>query len=71
MDKSETKPRKGWRLDAERRRAKRRKLELSLVIVAQRIGIPFTRVHRWEKCLYRPTPELARAWDEALFVEAK
>ena len=69
-ESTDTKIPKTWRLEAERRRAKRRKLELSLAVVAGRIGVPFTRVHRWEKCRYRPTDELAKAWDAALYKEA-
>jgi transcriptional regulator with XRE-family HTH domain len=60
-----------WRRRAETRRKKRRSLDLSLELVAERIGVSAPTVHRWERGAIKPHSDLAQKWDDALFVEAK
>jgi len=59
-------PRKAWRIAAARRRAERRAKELTLKEVAAKIGVGFTRLHRWEHGMFRCPVELAAKWDAAL-----
>ncbi len=60
-----------WKSEIEERRHRRRSFDLTLLTVAQRIGVSETTVWRWERGGKKPTQELIRAWDAALFEEAK
>jgi transcriptional regulator with XRE-family HTH domain len=60
-----------WRSEIEQRRNRRRLYDLTLLTVAQRVGVSETTVWRWERGGKKPTQELIRKWDNALFKEAK
>ena len=60
-----------WRRRAERLRRRRRALDLTLEVIAARLGVGIPTVHRWERGASRPNERLANEWESALFVEAK
>ena len=59
-----------WRLEAEKRRCKRRSLDLTLSVVSQRIGIAESTLHRYERAVKRPSRAIEAEWSTALYKEA-
>ena len=55
-----------WKSEVERRRRKRRALDLTLIYVAAKIGVSESTLHRYERGSSRPTPEADAAWALAL-----
>jgi transcriptional regulator with XRE-family HTH domain len=60
-----------WKVAAEKRRAKRRSLDLTLMTVSQRMGVSESTLHRYERGARKPPPNIEADWGRALFKEAK
>ncbi len=56
-----------WKAEAEKRRRKRRSMDLTILEVAERIGVSEATLHRYERGFYRPAKkEVVAAWALAL-----
>ncbi len=62
---------RGWPKRSKERKAKREKLGLSQEMVGSRLGVRGATVCRWESGCIRPNDAMERAWDDALYAEAK
>ena len=61
--------RPAWRDRAIWRRARRESLGLARETVAARLGLTVKQLTFYETGVNKPTVELARAWDDALYRE--
>jgi transcriptional regulator with XRE-family HTH domain len=61
---------RAWKLEAEKRRCLRRRYDLSLAVVAGRMGVNPSTLHRYEHAVVRPGPKVVTEWDMALYKEA-
>ena len=60
---------RGWSVEAKRRRERRLKMDLTLGTVADRLGVWASTIYRWERGAIRPNQTMERAWDAALYRE--
>jgi DNA-binding transcriptional regulator YiaG len=62
---------RAWKKEAKARASKRESFGLSQGVIANRIGVSVATVCRWERGVVKPRLALERAWEAAIYLEAK
>ncbi len=60
-----------WIGIAKARRQQRESLGISQSLLAERVGVRGATISRWESGVIKPSIPMMKAWDAALFKEAK